>query len=168
MPLIRKKITLDEIKALKPTLLWVARHTGWWTHRKEDLQKNKEGKASDPFGGPVDVISNVKDFLQWVKVKALEGSYGRHGITAFIGAHNDNCRVSATDDRPTCMATWKEYNDVIIAQNAAPKREPKPFDVDTSLGIIPDKTVQHEANPRVMGRENSDGPEPGEENDVTE
>ena len=161
MPYIFKNITLEQIEASQPKMIWVARHTGWWTHRREDLRKCQDGTLGDPMAGPVDAIHNVKDFLKWVKIKALEGKYGRLGVVAFIAAHNDNCKVSKTDLRSTCLVTWKEYTDCINAQTTAPP-EPVYEAADPTLGTIPEKFVRHEANPKMLGRENDDGPNEGE------
>ena len=40
-------------------------------------------------------------------------AYGRHGLLAFLAAHNANCVVSAEDSRSTCLRTWDEYNAVL-------------------------------------------------------
>src|SRR5271170_504758 len=162
MPFIFTNITLAQIEAAEPKTLWVARHTCWWTHRPEDLSKNPEGKMCDPRGGEVDAISHVKDYLRRMKLNAREGVYGKHGTSAFMAAHHDICKVSERDERSTCMQFWREYTAQIDIQNAAPKPKLLLRDVDLTLGEIPGKQVQHEANPR-MGRETGDGPAPGED-----
>ena len=39
--------------------------------------------------------------------------YGKHGLAAFMAAHNDNTVVSEQDSRQTCLRTWDEYNDLL-------------------------------------------------------
>ena len=51
---------------------------------------------------------DVKGFLGTAEV--FPGHYGEHGLDAFVAAHNDNCTVSETDLRSTCLETWDEYN----------------------------------------------------------
>jgi hypothetical protein len=166
MPFIFKNITLEQIESEEPKTLWVARHTCWWTHRQEDLSKNPEGKMCDPRGGDVDPIGHVKDYLRRMKLNAREGVYGKHGIAAFMAAHNDNCKVSERDERSTCMQFWRDYTAQIDLQNAVPKPKILLRDVDLTLGEIPGKAVQHEANPRI-GRQGDggDGPCEGEDED---
>lgn len=44
------------------------------------------------------------------KARENPGHYGRHGLRAFIGAHNDNCRVDEHDSPATSMESWDMYN----------------------------------------------------------
>lgn len=46
--------------------------------------------------------------------------YGKHGLTAFVAAHNDNCVVSRSDPRNTCLQSWHEYNNLLDAEIQMP------------------------------------------------
>ena len=72
--------------------------------------KPKHGLPCDPHGGVL-IMARASDFL--TQAEANPGHYGQHGLAVFMAAHNDNCVVSPTDGRNTCMATWPEYNDLL-------------------------------------------------------
>jgi len=56
---------------------------------------------------------DVSGFLN--SAVANSGHYGKHGLRAFMAAHHDNCQVSETDERRTCLETWGQYNDALDA-----------------------------------------------------
>ena len=109
MPYIREKTTLEDIKAEKPKTIWYSVNTCWWTHRQNDLRVHPEsGLPCDPRGGML-MMGPAGEFI--ANAEANPEHYGKHGLDAFIAAHNDNCVVHLQfDHRPTCLATWDEYN----------------------------------------------------------
>jgi hypothetical protein len=155
MPTITESLTMAQLEALKPKTLWVSRVLKWWTHRSESLHKARGGKLSDPIGGDVYVVSDVKDYLRRAKLSAKEGVYGKHGIAALMAAHSDNC--------DTGFQFWNEYGALIDEQN---KRKPKVVHTAANPGLVSivKGVVKHEANFRI-GRKaaNGDGPSAGEE-----
>ena len=85
--------------------------TCWWTHDNAHLGKLETGIPCDPRGGVLLQTDDVRGFLQ--EAKDNTERYGKHGLRAFMAAHHDNCQVSETDERRTCMRTWDEYNDAL-------------------------------------------------------
>lgn len=169
MTFITQAVTLDHIVSLAPSVVYYSATTRWWTHDPSHVRRHPETKQlCDPRGEPIHEARNVADFFRRARLNARESVYGKHGLTAFIAAHNSNCRVSETDTRPTCLATWKEYNDIIDMQNAVVMPKAVMLNADLTIGGMPEKTVMHDPNPRVMGKdeeEDDDGDEEEDEND---
>ena len=107
---IRKMITLEQVKDANPSIIYYGVKTCWWTHRAQDLRVLPNGLPCDPRGGVL-MQGDAKGFLANAERQAPH--YGRHGIEAFMAAHNDNCVVSPTDTRPTCLQSWDAYNDLL-------------------------------------------------------
>ena len=113
MPHVIERTTLEEIKTAAPRTIWFSVGTCWWTHQAKDLHQhgdNPGGLPCDPRGGML-MMADANAFL--VAAEANPLFYGEHGLGAFIAAHNDNCVVSLADRRPSCLRTWKEYNDLL-------------------------------------------------------
>jgi hypothetical protein len=110
------KITsIEQLLALKPEMIWYSANTCWWTHKEEHLCNHPEaGLPCDPLGGMLFQTNQAEGFLKAAEANAAH--YGKHGIKAFLAAHNDNMVVSETDQRVTCFRTWSEYNDVLDKQ----------------------------------------------------
>ena len=110
-PHIRKQITLEEIKAARPETIWYSVATSWWTHRNTDLRSHRDhGLPCDPRGGML-MMGPAGAFL--ADAEANPEHFGPHGLDALMAAHNDNCVVSESDSRNTCLRTWQEYNDLL-------------------------------------------------------
>lgn len=108
-PEIIRAVSLEEVIAATPPMIWVGLLTEWWTHREEDLMQNCDGMACDPMGGII-VPANGLEFIE----SALEhpDHFGRHGLAAFEAAHHANC-VRSLDESPlvpACMEHWEDYN----------------------------------------------------------
>ena len=118
---IRKQTTLDDVRADKPRTIWYSVNTCWWTHRQVDLRQHPRIGLlpCDPRGGMLMMTEpgGAEHFLRDVEKNPKH--YGKHGLDAFIAAHNDNCVVSETDAGNTCLQTWDEYNDLLDRQLAA-------------------------------------------------
>ncbi len=112
MPYIIKSITLQEIKDSEPKTIWYSMNTCWWTHRSTDLRTLPNGLPCDPRGGVL-MMAEAEAFI--FDAEANPAHYGKHELTAFIAAHNDNCIVSQNDSRNTCLRSWQEYNDILDA-----------------------------------------------------
>ena len=111
MPHIIEEITLEDIRATKPETIWCSVNTCWWTHRETDLRQRRDSTLPcDPRGGML-MMYEAKQFL--AAAEANPAHYGKHGLAAFIAAHNDNCVVSPSDRRNTCLESWQEYNDLL-------------------------------------------------------
>lgn len=118
MPHIINQTTLQAVKddiARDPdAMIYYGVNTCWWTHRSEDLRRIKsfeknEGLPCDPRGGVL-MMAPALDFIE--NAEQQPEHYGRHGLAAFIAAHNDNCVVDRKADplRQWCMRSWEEYN----------------------------------------------------------
>ena len=111
MPHIRTQITLDELKRANPETIWYSVTTCWWTHRSSDLRSRPDnGLPCDPRGGVL-MMGPAAEFL--ANAEANPAHYGKYGLDAFMASHNDNCVVSPTDSRNTCLRSWQEYNYLI-------------------------------------------------------
>jgi hypothetical protein len=169
MTFITQAVTLDHVISSAPSVVYYSATTRWWTHDINHVRRHPETKQlCDPRGEPIHEARNVADFFRRVKLNARESVYGKHGLTAFIAAHNSNCRVSETDPRPTCLATWKEYNDILDQQNAVVTPKPTMLNADLTIGGLPEKTVWHDPNPRVMEKDEEEGEEEEEDEDEEE
>jgi hypothetical protein len=114
--IIRWKTTLEQIRADKPKTIFYGMNTCWWTHRAEDLGRIFSGNKPapipcDPRGGVLLQTEDIEGFFTAATLGASH--YGRHGIAAFVAAHNDNCIRSLEDPSPWCFVNWNEYNDAI-------------------------------------------------------
>ena len=114
---LRQTTSLEEIEreigaeAPGKAIIWYSVNTCWWTHRQTDLREHPSSSLPcDPRGGMLMMTEpgGAQAFLD--QAKANPGHYGRHGLDAFLAAHNDNCLVSDEEPWPTCLRTWEEYN----------------------------------------------------------
>jgi len=164
--LIIKAITLEQIIALAPPMIYYSTLTCWWTHDRLHLQRHPVSKLPcDPRGAPLYETKHVMEFFRQARLKAREGVYGKHGLDAFIAAHHLNCLISETNRSSTCFTTWAEYNQIINFQNIIPVVAPGPSEVNLSFAPIPEKVVQHEPNERVMGRDEPEEMDEGDDED---
>lgn len=169
MTYITQDVTLDHVVSLAPAMIYYSATTRWWTHDINHVRRHPETKQlCDPRGEPIHEARNVADFFRRARLNARESVYGKHGLAAFIAAHNSNCRVSATDSRPTCLATWKEYNDILDQQSAVKTPKPIMLNADLTIGGLLEKTVLHDPNPRVMERDDEEEEDEGDEDDEEE
>lgn len=116
MAYIHKLTTLEDVRRDAPTTIYYGFRSCWWTHRNEDLRtigNEPGGLPCDPRGGVL-MEQDAETFL--ADAEANPDHYGKHGLEAFISAHNDNCVVSKLDPRNTCLASWDEYNELIDQQ----------------------------------------------------
>lgn len=110
-----KVTSIEQVLADKPTTIWYGATTCWWTHKEEHLNRHPEaGLPCDPRGGVLFQTNQAEEFLKAAEANAEH--YGKHGIKAFLAAHNDNMAVSETIPQPTCFRTWDEYNAILDAQ----------------------------------------------------
>src|ERR1044072_7704154 len=109
---IVENITLDQVRAAKPKMIWYAVNTCWWTHNPEHLRTDTS-IPTDPRGSVLFQTESVDDFLRMALQNPAH--YGKHGLRAFIASHHQNCIVSRDDPRPWSGETWQEYNDAIDA-----------------------------------------------------
>jgi len=126
MPYIRKVKTIDDIKRYVSAYAEVSGdiaqayfsvNTCWWTHRSSDLHRHREsGLPCDPRGGML-MQSSLGAFVE--AAEDNPDNYGRHGLDAFIAAHNDNCVVSEINPRSACLRAWQDYNNLLDAQYLA-------------------------------------------------
>ena len=132
MVAIVKVTTLEDIRRANPQKVYYSVNTCWWTHRQTDLrQEPTSGLPCDPRGGMVMERDNVEGFLKAAEENAE--AYGRHGLDAFIAAHNDNCVVSPTDLRGTCLRTWDEYNELLDVVEPLPNELPTTHDQKVAM-----------------------------------
>ncbi len=109
MGVVVENITIADVRAAKPAMIFYGVNTCWWTHREEDLRiSNGSTLPCDPRGGMLLQTNDVEGFLRAAEERPE--TYGRGGLDAFIAAHNDNCLVSEDDLRQTCYRSWDDYN----------------------------------------------------------
>jgi len=120
MPIIVERITLEDIRRAIPPKIYYGANTPWWTHRATDICRHPlSGLPCDPRGG---VLLETDDVINFIETAIRNSShYGKHGIRAFMAAHNDNCQVSETNARKTCLANWDEYNEALDKLDSAKK-----------------------------------------------
>lgn len=127
----RPVITLAQIRAAKPKAIYYGARTCWWTHDPAHLHSRPAptppggsppdiaGLPCDPAGGVLFETDNVDGFLSSAEENPTR--YGKHGILAFIAAHNSNCRMSTKDARPVAYSTWDAYNLMIDVYKKGPR-----------------------------------------------
>lgn len=121
---IERNITLAEVRAARPTMIWYGAMSCWWTHDPDDLKeatqlaKSPERKGgwgplpTDPRGGVLMEAHDPGKFLRLAEENVSH--YGKHGLAAFMAAHHKNCRIiKAGFARPWCLASWQEYNEAL-------------------------------------------------------
>ena len=112
---IERNITLAEVRACKPDMIWYGATTCWWTHDQGDLREagrlGRHELPSDPRGGVLFQTDKPMDFLAQAEANAEH--YGEHGLEAFMAAHHRNCRRGL---RPWCLRSWQEYGAVLDAE----------------------------------------------------
>ena len=110
---ILHEVTLDEVRASRPKMIYYGALTCWWATRLPGYRKGS--LPSDPRGGVLYQTDKVEGFL-----KAAEDNpshYGRHGLRAFLAAFHG---VVVTDDGcPTCLRGWDEYSRLLDEKDAA-------------------------------------------------
>ena len=113
------RITLEEVGAAKPGMIFYGANTCWWTHRREDLYKHPEtGLPCDPRGGMLFETDDTEGFLRSAEESA--SYYGEHGLKAFEAAHHGNIiHLHNGWWYPWCFKTWQEYNNLISMEKAA-------------------------------------------------
>lgn len=105
-------ITFDQVRAAKPKMIFYSVNTCWWTHDPEHLRTDTP-VPTDPSGSVLFETGDAEGFLNAAVQNPAH--YGRHRLLAFMAAHHLNSIVSVDDPRPTCAATWEEYNKAIDA-----------------------------------------------------
>jgi hypothetical protein len=113
MPVIVEKVGIDQVLNSGADMIFYGARTCWWTHDNRHLYKTDRDVPCDPRGGVLFQTDDVQGFLKTAEENI--DRYGKHGMRAFMAAHHENCQVSESDDRPTCMETWQEYNDALDA-----------------------------------------------------
>lgn len=136
---IRELISIDDVRAAKPKMIFYGANTCWWTHdpnhlrvngrfgppprqdaigssiivpyRPERRTVNPGSIPTDPRGGVLFQTDDIEGFLK--SAEANVEHYGKHGLRAFIAAHHANSFLSDADPRPWCSDNWDEYNDAI-------------------------------------------------------
>ncbi len=101
------RVTLADVRAAKPAMIFYSVNTCWWTHRSADLCSTG-GPVSlpcDPRGGMLMQTPDVEDFLSGAE--SNPAFYGPHGLRAFEAALHGNVTIHG---RPTCFRQWGEYS----------------------------------------------------------
>lgn len=116
---IVERISLEEVRAAQPAMIYYATSTCWWTHDPEHLGRHPEnGLPCDPRGSMLFETDDAQDFLK----SAIENDehYGKHGLRAFMAAHHLNCQIvePGKAPRPWSLREWAEYNAFLDALNA--------------------------------------------------
>lgn len=105
-------ITLPQVRAAKPKMIYYSVGTCWWTHDENHLCRHLGmGLPCDPRGSVLMETDKPERFLTTAQENAEH--YGKHGMEAFMASHHLNCVVSAEDRRSTCFTSWSEYNRIV-------------------------------------------------------
>ena len=116
MPFIRQEITIEQVRAARPEMIYYGASTLWWTHDPRQVCRDPgSGLPCDPRGGMLLQMADVEHWLS--QAEANPAHFGKHGLAAFMAAHASNCVVSRLDQRSTCVQTWQEINDLIDRQD---------------------------------------------------
>lgn len=105
------KVTLADVRAAKPEMIFYSVNTCWWTHDPRHLCRHPTGLPCDPRGGMLMQTDKPERFLASAAKNPTH--YGRHGLRAFEAAHHENVQVSESDVRATCFKEWEDYNRLI-------------------------------------------------------
>jgi hypothetical protein len=109
---IRNRVTLEDVRAARPAMIFYGANTCWWTHDPNHLGRLPDsGLPCDPRGGVLFQTDDVEGFLR--AAEEAPDHYGRHGLQAFVAAHHENCTMGDDDPTPWAFPTWDEYNDAI-------------------------------------------------------
>lgn len=118
-------LTVEDIRKLKPKMIYYGAQTPWWTHDPAHLcstgklkmmmktgQHDKEmkevespGLPCDPLGGMLMQTDKVDAFLD--AAKANPQHHGKHGLRAFEAAHHSNAQAL---NIVKCFKSWDLYN----------------------------------------------------------
>ncbi len=113
MTIILERTTFEQIEASDEPTAYYGAQTMWWSHRSSDtFRKKGEFVPCDPRGGVL-YQAPLRAFVEAARANPIK--YGKHGLKTFVAAHNDNCRLSLEDDRPTAFASWAEYEALVDA-----------------------------------------------------
>ncbi len=91
-------------------------NTTWWRHRDNPRFKHRSpdgsfGLPCDPLGGVLLEIRGIGECLSWIDQAADSPErYGKHGVTAFLATHAENCREGG---RYSAFRSWDEANEAI-------------------------------------------------------
>ena len=124
-----ERVTLEQIRAARPAMIYYSANTLWWTHDASHLYVLINRRATpqvvarvmppapgahqlpcDPRGSVLLQTENVEEWLS-----AAEGKpehFGKHGLRAFLASHHLNSQLGVSE-RPWCSPSWGEYNDAI-------------------------------------------------------
>jgi len=132
---------LGYIRLEKPSMIYYASHTCWWTHDPGDLWKlitRANGKVaqgtqliapddptpygvltipSDPRGSVLFQTDDVEGFLRAAEEHPTH--YGKYGLKALVAAHAKNC-VDDVTGRPWSSPNWEDYNLTLEQQGVTP------------------------------------------------
>jgi hypothetical protein len=104
-----ERVTLADVRAAQPEMIYYGAVTTWWTHDPKHLNTLEHGLPCDPRGGVLFQTDDVEGFLTAAEANAAH--YGRHGLAAFVGAHALNCLTNS--GAPWCTETFEEINHAI-------------------------------------------------------
>lgn len=105
---------LDQVRAMRPAMIFYATATCWWTANPDDLYHHQpSGLPCDPRGCTLFQTDDIEGFLQ--AAEGTPGHYGKHGLAAFILAYHGN--VVTADGRPTSFRKWESYDRLLDSQN---------------------------------------------------
>lgn len=117
-------LTVEDIKKLKPKMIFYGALTPWWTHDPAHLSKTPKGTLkilnpntggekevetgglpADPLGCVLFQTEDVDGFLN--NAIANTQHYGKHGIRAFEATHHSNAKAL---NIIKCFEDWRSYN----------------------------------------------------------
>lgn len=107
-------VTIEDIRKVKPEMIYYGAFSVWWTHDPKHLGKLDNGIPCDPSGGVLLQATDAERFLKTAEQNPKH--YGKHGLKAFIAAHHENMVVSRLDNRHICFKSWDECNRVLDQQ----------------------------------------------------
>lgn len=84
-------------------------HSPWWKVGVPRWRIPGTSIPCDPRGGMLMQSHGLRNFLN--DAKTNPAYYGRHGLVAFMAAHDRN--LCLRDGRTTCLQSWDQYNELL-------------------------------------------------------
>lgn len=117
---IAKEKSLDEVTEItkRSGMVFYGAITPWWTCERSDLYDTPSSDADlrlpcDPRGGVLFETNRPEDFMK--AAVSNPAHYGKHKLRTFLLAYHGCVLVNTIDRgwRPTCLNTWKDYDELI-------------------------------------------------------
>ncbi len=124
--MVLEMISLDDVRADEPEMIFYGANTCWWTHDAEHVRENREKLRHqlpcDPRGGVLFQTEDIEGFLTAAEKNTER--YGKHGLRAFMASHHQNSFLDNGSMRHWCEESWDDYNAALDKLDAALDEQP--------------------------------------------